>query len=86
MKKLKLEIDALEVESFDASGTRAEAGTVHGRGETAGCDSLRICGPTDPSYDPCPVTSTQCDSDGTWTVCTCGDTCNCTEPWPGSPC
>lgn len=77
MKKLKLEIDALEVESFEASGAQVDAGTVKGHGETAGCDTVRVCAPTDPSYEPCPVTSTQCNTDYTWTVCTCGDTCNC---------
>ena len=77
MKKLTLRIDALQVESFEASGAPEEGGTVHGRGWTPGCDSVRLCAPTDPSYDPCPVTATQCGSDQTWTVCTCGDTCNC---------
>lgn len=77
MKKLKLEIDALEVESFEASDARVDTGTVQALAWTPGCDSMRICPPTDPSYDPCPVTSTQCASDDTWTVCTCGDTCNC---------
>jgi hypothetical protein len=77
MKKLTLKIETLQVESFEATGTHAEAGTVQGLALTPRCDSVRICTPTDPSYDPCPVTATQCDSDNTWTVCTCGDTCNC---------
>lgn len=77
MRKLKLEIDALEVESFEASDAQADAGTVQGLGLTPACNTERICAPTDPSYDPCPVTSTQCGSDQTWTVCTCADTCNC---------
>ena len=60
MKKLKLEIDALVVESFEASRTEADAGTVEGNAWTPGCDSFRLCGPNDPSYDPCTETGVPC--------------------------
>lgn len=32
MKKIRLEVDALEVESFDVADSLADRGTVHGRG------------------------------------------------------
>jgi hypothetical protein len=69
MKKLKLEIDALVVESFEASRTEAKAGTVQGLAWTPACDSIRICGPNDPSYDPCTETGVPCWDTGD-AVCT----------------
>ena len=60
MKKLKLEITALEVESFEAAKAPAEAGTVEGQNLTPLCDSVRVCGPNDPSYDPCTETGVPC--------------------------
>ena len=53
MKKLRLDPDALVVESFDAVTVAADVGTVQGLAYTPGCDSIRICLPNDPSYDPC---------------------------------
>jgi hypothetical protein len=69
MKKLRLEIEQLAVESFEASEPAAGAGTVHGRGETAGCDSIRLCLPDDPSYDPCTETGVPCWDTGD-AICT----------------
>ena len=60
MKKLRLEVDALEVESFEAVSANDDPGTVLGLGWTPGCDSVRICGPNDPSYDPCTETGVPC--------------------------
>ncbi|HSU12587.1 hypothetical protein [Longimicrobium sp.] len=72
MKKLKLEIEALEVESFEASESKAEAGTVEGRGWTPACDSFRICGPKDPSYDPCgPTEDLACTGTCQYSDCSC---------------
>lgn len=60
MKKLRLQVDELEVESFDASGAEADEGTVLGLAWTPACDSIRICAPKDPSYDPCTETGMPC--------------------------
>ncbi|HST59298.1 MAG TPA: hypothetical protein VLK84_11425 [Longimicrobium sp.] len=65
MKKLKLEIDALKVESFEASGVQAGPGTVQGFACTPLCNSVRICPPNDPSYDPCPVYTDRCADSNT---------------------
>ena len=85
MKKLKLEIDALAVESFEASDVQAEAGTVEGLGYTPACDSFRICGPKDPSYDPCGETYSPCGDTSdpvctgsqAFTACTCVGSTGC---------
>lgn len=37
MRKLQLDVDALEVESFVTADAGAEAGTVHGRAVSGGC-------------------------------------------------
>ena len=79
MKKLKLEIDALRVESFDA-GSGAGRGTVEGRNWTA--DSCYPCEPIPPddSIDYCSTVApyptcaaTQCGSCHN----TCAGTCGC---------
>jgi hypothetical protein len=62
MKKLKLKIDALKVESFEAIGAQVVPGTVQGFACTPLCDSVRVCLPNDPSYDPCPVYTDRCGS------------------------
>lgn len=41
--KLKLEIDALEVTTFDAGETGAERGTVQGNAITVGCPLSQGC-------------------------------------------
>ena len=85
MEKLRLEIDELQVESFEASGVAADAGTVQGLAWTPGCDSVQICGPNDPSYDPCGETYSPCGdtsdrvctgSQG-FTACTCVGSTGC---------
>jgi hypothetical protein len=48
MKKLKLELDALAVESFEAGAALERVGTVHGLDKTSpapGCDSMQVCRP-----------------------------------------
>jgi hypothetical protein len=63
MTKLKLDVDALEVESFASGEAPARIGTVRGfSGDvcSAGCPSFRICPPTDPSYNPCPSWDIAC--------------------------
>ncbi|HYW12498.1 MAG TPA: hypothetical protein VE871_11075 [Longimicrobium sp.] len=48
MKKLRLDIHALQVESFEALVTGAmQTGTVRGNGDTSGCDvEIMTHGPT----------------------------------------
>ena len=72
MKKLKLDFEALVVESFDA-GRGAGGGTVHGRNWTA--DSCEPCEPQQPddSINYCGPAPTAYASCG-WT---CGSTCGC---------
>jgi len=52
MKKLKLEIDALKVESFEAGAALERGGTVRGHGPvTPLCDSVRVCAPKEGGGD-----------------------------------
>jgi hypothetical protein len=83
MRKLKLQIDALAVESFDTETTPPAAGTVEGRAWTPGCDSIRICKPDDPSYDPCTGDTGElaCTGSCQYSACYNGQTCTC----PSSP-
>lgn len=85
MKKLKLDVDALAVDSFEASAAEADPGTVQGLGWTPACPSVRICPPKDPSYDPCGETYSPCGdtsdpvctgSQG-FTACTCVGSTGC---------
>ena len=85
MKKLKLEIDALDVESFEAARVEADAGTVLGAGNTPGCNTIQICLPTDPSRDPCGETYSPCGDTSDpacggsagFTWCTCVGSTGC---------
>jgi len=43
MKKLKLELDALRVETFDAGAAAPRAGTVRALAYTPSCDSIIEC-------------------------------------------
>ncbi len=68
MKKLKLEIDALKVESFESGGARERGGTVRGHGPaTAVCDSVRICNLTVVGSEPGASCGLECTG-------TCGNT------------
>jgi len=67
MRKLTLEIDRLEVESFDTAGENAERGTVRGNDtiETEWCTG----------YPDCGVSKPRCQTPYN----TCYGTCGCTE-------
>jgi len=67
MKKLRLEIDDLKVETFAAGKAPRRLGTVHGAGNSAGCNSFRICAPTVVGSEP----NATCDLGCTGT---CGNT------------
>lgn len=60
MKKLKLEIDALSVESFAPEAARLGRTTVHGRGEIVDVAGTLAFGGTicDPGTDTCPTNPT----------------------------
>ena len=75
MKKLRLDPDALVVESFDAVTVAADGGTVQGLAYTPGCDSIRICLPNDPSYDPCSPDSGELACTGSCQNTCYGGTC-----------
>jgi len=69
MKKLKLEIEALQVDTFEPAAAEADAGTVQGQEVTQWQTCPQSCG--------CPVTDLA-------HTCTCPDTsaynpCFCTE-------
>ena len=66
MKKLKLEIDGLKVESFDAGDTLPRTGTVRGLG-TPPPDSVRICKLTEGGSEPGATCLVECTG-------TCGNT------------
>lgn len=68
MKKLKLEIDALQVESFESTTQTAQPGTVRGREDSSGYGGCA---------DAC-YSMSACDS---WQSCytlDCGQTCDAT--------
>jgi len=86
MKKLKLEIDSLDVESFESTRVEAGAGTVQGAAYTPGCpDSMHVCPLTDPSRDPCGETYSPCGDTSDpacggsagFTWCTCVGSTGC---------
>ncbi|HSU14852.1 hypothetical protein [Longimicrobium sp.] len=66
MKKLRLDVDSLGVESFATAPARAAAGTVRGAGATEICSAGPVtCHPT---YDPCDTCATSC-AGGPWCDC-----------------
>jgi hypothetical protein len=67
MKKLKLEIEALTVESFESGGARERRGTVRGAGQTAGCGSMNACPFTVVGSEPGATCLVECTG-------TCGNT------------
>lgn len=69
MRKIRLELDALRVETFDTGAGPGERGTVHGRHHTfeVGCGD-----PFEDSIDYCPVPTAQASCGYT-----CGNTCSC---------
>ncbi len=85
MRKLRLVLDNLLVESFDTTGTGAPRGTVVGEQCSCGgtCVGQATCGHTcaytcdDPTCPACPTCAASCN--GTCDACgsydSCGDTC-----------
>lgn len=66
MKKLKLDLDGLGVESFATAPEGREVGTVRGAAETDLCSQGPVtCHPT---YDPCDTCATSC-AGGPWCDC-----------------
>lgn len=69
MRRLKLEVDDLQVDSFELAGDSRERGTVRARGDSEypQCpipdDSINYCGPVPTAVPTCG-----------WT---CGFTCSC---------
>jgi hypothetical protein len=83
MKKLSLDLDALEVETFETAQDEPRRGTVHGHASW----HYQGCTP----YEPCnPVSSNTytedytCDDHSCWQSCqqSCGGTCNATCTCP----
>lgn len=77
MKKLKLDPEALAVESFAATAVPADVGTVRGLAYTPACDSLEECkltvvGTDDPSCALWCTGSCQNSDCANAQTCTCG--------------
>ena len=54
MKKMKLDCEALEVETFDTEETVREQGTVHGHAtQLPTCPVQQSCGGEETCYDSC---------------------------------
>ena len=70
-KKLSLDVDALQVESFEAQPAAAGKGTVHGHSYPNQCDPPSDS--LDPWLDTCQYAT--CAGDTCWQ--SCGGTCNC---------
>ena len=67
MKKLKLELDALKVESFESGGARERAGTVRALGGSGACNTIQICAFTVVGSEPGATCLVECTG-------TCGNT------------
>jgi hypothetical protein len=83
MKKLRLQVDELRVETFEAGGGGGRRGTVHGRYDTQYCgtepvdDSINYCSPPPTSLFSCDYT---CGN-----TCSCGCTNTCYNRWTCDP-
>lgn len=75
MRKIRLELDALQVDTFDTGAGTWSRGTVQGRHHTFeyGCGEP----PPDDSLDVCPVPTAAATCNQFTCAYTCGDTCNC---------
>jgi hypothetical protein len=79
MNKLKLQLDALSVESFDTSCQARENGTVLGEQATNTCPGCPTCAATcaytcdDATCPNCPTCAASCN--GTCAGNTCWDSC-----------
>jgi hypothetical protein len=75
MRKLKLEIDSLDVQSFQMDDSDDTPGTVHAASGTL-CQSTSGCGFTD--YETCGGHAPTCDESCYGTCFSCvDDTCQC---------
>ncbi len=66
MKKLRLDVDSLGVESFATAPAAAAPGTVRGAADTEVCSGGPVT--CHPSYDPCETCATSC-AGGPWCDC-----------------
>ena len=91
MRKLKLELDELRVETFEA-GSAAGRGTVQARDYTYPCyeepyeDSINYCAPPPSAAATCGHTcgiTCSCGCNVTQGGYTCGFGSDCTEPYVG---
>lgn len=75
MRKIRLELDALRVESFATDGGARGHGTVHGRNTMWGgaCEEP----PPEDSIYVCPVPTAQATCNQFTCDYTCGNTCSC---------
>lgn len=78
MKKIKLELDRLQVESFAVTRERSEGGTVHGHA-TPGCTPAGACETLFTCYEYT-CNGGSCDQQPScghlaYTCTDCGDTC-----------
>lgn len=76
MKKLQLNLDALEVDSFETSWLSTAIGTVHGEQDKVSAGAATECGGVQTCGGGCPISgggATQCGG-----VQTCGDGCRLT--------
>jgi hypothetical protein len=78
MRKLRLEMDELEVESFEVEAAEKARGTVHGEERSIYCNTDEIANCSNYTCDPpsCPAES--CGDCGTY-YCASADP-SCTEP------
>ncbi|SOD02329.1 hypothetical protein SAMN05216486_10311 [bacterium JGI 053] len=78
MRKLKLEIDELLVETFATSTAAVERGTVEGNATFLGTGACRSCVDLSRCIETCGDT---CDN--SLDYCTCACTADCTNVGPG---
>ncbi|HEX8692255.1 MAG TPA: hypothetical protein VF746_07545 [Longimicrobium sp.] len=71
MKKLKLELDELQVDSFDTGGDRLRSGTVHGYAVFR--ESIDSCELTRAGSEPAMTCQVECT--GSWGYTYCLDDC-----------
>lgn len=78
MKKLKLDLDDVELESFEMAPQESASGTVHGMTADDGCWSWNVTGcltGCNGSYDP---TGCACSQDWSYCACFTAADSNCT--------
>lgn len=88
MKKIRLNVDELEVRSFETETAPKSRGTVHGRGYTQGGEQscYQACFPMTHEFDTCYQTGLTCGATCDWgcdsrAVCP-SDTGHCGPSYP----